>query len=95
MEWLNVARLWASWRMLSNREQGASEIDQPWPVEAKGLDGGATNRGDTKNQREVIIPGEVLGPRVLSWMVERYHCARGRIAYSHLVVLVVIATLTR
>ena len=77
MRWRSKRRLmaWVSSdmitcrRMLANGEEDLAQVDYARPVHVKSVNSRATDRSKANNQGELIVPGEVIAPILLSRMI--------------------------
>ncbi len=81
--------------MLPRAAEEPSEIHHLRSVEMQRHDGGASGGAHAHEKGEVVTPGEVIPPALMARMVKRNHLAARRIAPRDLIVLVIIAALTR
>lgn len=71
-----------------------SQVDHGLAVESEGFNRGTARRGETDDQRAIIIPDEVLRPFLPPWMEERNNLAGDRIACRDFSMFVTVAALT-
>ncbi len=82
-------------RMFPNGIEQPTQMNHSIPIKEKCRDCRTTSRSKPDDQREVVAPGEVGIPAIVTGMVQWHALAAHWIERFNLVILVVIATLTR
>jgi hypothetical protein len=79
--------------MLARREQDSTKVLKPWAIELKHCHGRPSGRRETKNERCVVAPGEMIVPKVLSRMIQKDWLSGEGVGSFRSIVFVVVAPL--
>ena len=81
--------------MCPNSIEKPAQIDHSLPIKEESRHCRTSGWREPDDQREVVAPGEMGIPAITAWMVQWHDLATHRIGRLNLVILVVIAALTR
>lgn len=79
-------------RMQSQQKERPPQVDNAWAVHMQSGNSGASRRGKTDEMRVLLIPGKMISPPVLAWMIQPCNALALRIGGFYLIVFVAVAT---
>jgi hypothetical protein len=80
------------WGMQSEQKERPTQVDNAWTVHMQSENGGTSGRGKSEEMRVLFIPGKMISPSMLAWMIQQGKALALWIGGFDLIVFVAVAT---